>query len=51
MGWRFRFGPVNLSKNGTSVGLPGYRFTFGPKGTRHTTYIPGLRTNTMSAYS
>ena len=47
MGWRFRFGPrfarLNFTKSGMSVstGLPGYRVTFGPRGTRHTTYIPG----------
>jgi endonuclease YncB( thermonuclease family) len=47
MGWRFRFGPrfarLNFTKSGVSVstGLPGYRVTFGPKGTRHTTYMPG----------
>jgi len=47
MGWRFRFGGrlarLNFSKRGVSVstGLPGYRVTFGPRGTRHTAYVPG----------
>src|SRR5262245_13442179 len=47
MGWRFRVGPrfarLNFTKSGVSVstGLPGYRVTFGPRGTRHTAYIPG----------